>query len=39
VLTVGYSKWLPSEVELSKKFNICKENIHAALCGKLLIKK
>lgn len=33
-LAVGHSKWLPSEVELDKKFNLCKSNVHAALCGK-----
>ncbi|VVC32268.1 Hypothetical protein CINCED_3A018977 [Cinara cedri] len=31
-LAVSYSKWLPSEKELDKKFNLCKSNVHAALC-------
>jgi len=35
-LAVGYSKWLPCEIELDRKFNLCKSNVHTALCGKLL---
>ncbi|KAL4097192.1 hypothetical protein QTP88_022007 [Uroleucon formosanum] len=34
-LAIGYSKWLPSEIELSKKFNLCKSNVHAALCDNI----
>jgi len=33
-LTMDFSKWLPSEIELDKKFSLCKSNVHAALCGK-----
>ncbi|XP_026811919.1 cysteine--tRNA ligase, cytoplasmic isoform X1 [Rhopalosiphum maidis] len=34
-LAIGYSKWLSSEIELSKKFNLCKSNVHAALCDNI----
>ncbi|XP_016661759.1 cysteine--tRNA ligase, cytoplasmic [Acyrthosiphon pisum] len=34
-LAIGYSKWLASEIELSKKFSLCKLNVHAALCDNI----
>lgn len=38
-LAVGYSKWLPNEIELDQKFSLCKTNGHAALCGMFLFNK